>query len=200
MQSIDNKHLLEGYWPNHSTQDSINIMKHYARQDSSNQRIRDLADRIVSGIHPSDKKSQMMAVLNWILSNLEYVFDEHEGKRLFNVKEDVELVKSPIAVLDSKRYDCDCIATFIVSIFLYLGIPARFVTVGFSPVEVTGPDNEQTSGMEHVYAVGYDNGVSCGGNHGGNHGGKWIVVDPVSHPNEKQMILDTKQYQVYDIS
>jgi len=188
LKSIDNKHLLEGYWPNHTTKDSVNIMIHYAKQDSSNQRIRNLSDRIVSGIHPLDKKSQMMAILNWILANLEYVYDENEAKRLFGTTGDIELVKSPIGVLDSKRYDCDCIATLIVSMFIYLGIQSRIITVGFSPVEVTGPDNEQTSGMEHVYVVGYD-----------EQSKKWIIVDPVSHPNEKQMILDIKQYQVYDI-
>jgi len=175
---------LERYLPEHTTDDTIVVMRYYALKDRSDPIIQDLAHQITSDIHPSDKKSQMMAIMNWILVNMIYIHDEDEGRRLFGTDGDVELVKSPTATLESGRYDCDCIATFIASLMLALGIKPKFIVVGFSPDYMTGPD-----GYEHVYVTGFD-----------DNSGRWIIIDPVSNPDEKQMILDTKQHKVYDIS
>lgn len=124
----------------------------------------------------------MIAILNWVLVNLEYVMDEKEANRIFGTVGDLEMVKSPRAVLESGRYDCDCGATLIASLLLSLGIPARFVAVGFDPYEETGPD-----GYDHVYVQGL------------NEYGQWVIVDPVAHPNESKMVLDIKQVKIYDV-
>jgi len=177
---------IEGYIPNRSTYAQvIEVMTRYARKDSTSDKIVDLANRISSLVHPSDNKSKMIATLNWIKTNLSYTYDHLEAMRLFGMDpEDIELVKSPLAVLESGRYDCDCIATFIASIFLYLGVQVRFVIVGFDD---SAPETEY-EGYSHVYAQGFD-----------ESSGTWVVVDPVSHPDEKCMILDTKRVRVYPL-
>lgn len=173
---------LELYKPEHNTDDSLRAMREYARSQYTTRIIQDLASNIVCGINPNDKTSQMLAILHWILTNLEYVKDEQESNRLFGTVGDLELIKSPKAVLESRRYDCDCIATLIAALLLAIGIKARFVAVGFEPYEVTGPD-----GYDHVYCQGM------------NESGQWVIIDPVAYPNEQRMTLDTKQVKIYDV-
>lgn len=177
---------IEGYIPDRSTYEQvIGVMTRYARKDSTSDEIVELANLLAGSIHPSDSKSKMVAVLNWIKVNLSYTYDHVEANRLFGMDpEDIELVKSPLAVLESRRYDCDCIATFIASIFLYLGISVRFLIVGF---DSSIPETEY-EGFSHVYAQGFDEET-----------GQWVIVDPVSHPKERSMILDTKRVRVYPL-
>ena len=161
--------------PNHTTEQALQGMVHYATKESSEPHVQGLADQITAGIHPSDKRSQMIAILNWVLCNLTYVKDQEESRRLGFGNEDLELIKSPVVVLQTRRYDCDCIATLIASVMLALGIQPQFVVIGFG------------NGPEHVYCRGMD------------ENGQSIIVDPVSHPDEDQMILDTQEFQVYDL-
>lgn len=174
---------LDRYLPEHTTDDAIAAMSQYAVKEHTEAHVQDLAQELTAEIHPDDKVSQMAAIMNWIRVNLTYVLDEKEGARLFGTKGDLELVKSPIAVLESKRYDCDCIATFIASLCLALGIQVQFVTVGFTPEHITGPD-----GFDHVYAEGFDPVT-----------GSWLVLDPVAHPNEAQMTMDTAQKRTWNV-
>jgi hypothetical protein len=162
--------------PEHTTDQAIEGMIHYATKESSEPHVQGLADQITVGIHPGDKRSQMFAILNWVRNNLTYVKDQEESRRLGFGGEDLELIKSPVAVLQTRRYDCDCIATLIASVMLALGIQPQFVVIGFG------------NGPEHVYARGLD-----------DLSGQFVIVDPVSHPHEDQMVLDTQEFQVYDV-
>lgn len=183
--------VLEGYLPagSYSTHDTLAIMAQYAVGDSVNPKIQNLADKITKGIHPADQLSQMLAVRNWILANLLYVTDASEAKRLFRIPDsemehgELEAVKSPEATLKTKRYDCDCGASLIASVLLALGIPVRFMAVSFHPEQVTGPD-----GFSHVFAQGFDGST-----------GQWVILDPVSYPNEKQMLREIKQTTVFSV-
>jgi hypothetical protein len=154
----------------------------YAREQYTSPLIQNLAYEIAGNINPKDKTSQMVAILNWILANLEYVKDEQEANRIFGTIGDLEMIKSPKAVLESGKYDCDCGATLIASILLALGIRSRFVAVGFDPYEVTGPD-----GYDHVFVQGL------------NENNQWVIIDPVAYPNENRMVLDIKQAKIYDV-
>lgn len=174
---------IEGYIEDHDTDDTLQAMIDYAQSGRLDPKIMDLAEMITAEIHPEDHRSQMIAILNWINANMTFVEDDQEAARLFGTTGDVELVKGPSSVLETRRYDCDCIATFIAALIMSLGIPARFVVVGFSSFEMTGPE-----GLEHVYAQGYDNAT-----------GSWLIIDPVAWPNERQMTLDTCQAKTYDI-
>jgi hypothetical protein len=132
----------------------------------------------------ADNKSKMIALRNFVLSNLRYVHDEVEAKSNYNVEhpEGVELVKSPLAVLESGTYDCDCAATLIASMLMSIGIVCRFAVVGFYDEAVAGPD-----AFEHVFVQG-----SC-------EDGSWFTVDPVSYPDERKMLDDTRQYKYYEV-
>lgn len=173
---------LELYKPEHNTDDALRAMRWYARSQYTTHLIQNLAQEISGEINPMNKTSQMLAVLHWVMLNLEYVRDEHEANRLFGTVGDLEMIKSPKAVLETGRYDCDCGSTLISSLFLAMGIKTRFVAVGFEPYEVTGPD-----GYDHVFCEGM------------NEYGEWVIIDPVSHPNEEKMVLDIKQVKKYDV-
>lgn len=166
----------------YTTDDVLAVMARYAIEDYSSREIQDLAASLTYEINVNDTESIMIAIRNWILSNMKFVKDNAEAVRLFGHREpDLEMVKSPLGVLGTKRYDCDCISSFIASLLLALGIPARFVAVSFYPLEVTGSD-----GYSHVFCQGYN-------------GNKWITIDPVSYPNEARMLNDVKQWKPFDI-
>ncbi len=176
---------LEGIIPEgeYTTDDVLNIMQGYAVKDHASDEIQNLAISITSEINPADAKSVMLSIRNWILANMTFVLDTKEAKRMFNIDyPDLEMVKAPLQTLESKRYDCDCVSTLITSMLMALGIPARFMVVSFHPIEVTGPD-----GYSHVFAQGFD-------------GRDWMTIDPVSYPNEAQMMRDSKQFKIHEVS
>jgi hypothetical protein len=174
---------LEGYQADHTTEQAVMAMIKYARDQYKVPEVQAAVEEVTRGIHPSDRRSLMIATMNWILAKMKYVFDQDESRRLFGTTGDVELVKSPRAVLESKRYDCDCISTLISAIFLALGIPTRIVTVSFHDMQQVGPD-----GYEHVFVQGFDDVTNS-----------WFVIDPVSHPNEDKMIRSVKFSRIYDV-
>lgn len=181
---------LEGYLPpgSYTTDTVLAVMEQYARKDSVSEVIQTLVKDIVSQILYTDCVSHAVACRNWVLANLLYVKDPGEAKRLFGVRDadmeqgDLEMVKSPLATLESGRYDCDCGAVLIASMLLALGIPARFVAVSFHPQSVTGPD-----GYSHVFTQAY-----CGD--------EWITLDPVAYPEEDKMLKEVKYFKAHNIS
>jgi transglutaminase-like putative cysteine protease len=171
----------------YTTQDVLNIMARYARKDQHEEKIVNLAYKITGKINNNDLRSKMIAIRNWILSHLRYVKDPKEAKRLFKIDSchfengDLEMVKSPLVVLETGVYDCDCAATLISSMLLALGIDARLVAVSFYSV------NEELDPYGHVFAQGFD-------------GYEWITIDPVSYPNEKRMVeKDAKLFKTLDV-
>lgn len=182
---------LEGFIPgNDIPWDTVaEHMVRYVCQDYPTEEIQELAARITSGVSPQDRTSQMIAIRNWILANLQYVKDAPEAARLFGpisqfgAKDDLEMLKSPHVVLETGRYDCDCAVVLICSLLMALGIPARFTMVGFYPETEVGPE-----AFEHVYAEGLDEAT-----------GIWVVIDPVAYPDEKRMLADVRQSRVYDL-
>jgi hypothetical protein len=175
---------IERVLPEHTNDDTVRAIIEYGRRCSTSPAMVTLADEICGRINKQDSKSKMVAIIHWVKKHLRYVEDKDEAKRLAGYDGEAEVVKSPLAVLESGTYDCDCISTFIVSLLIIMKIPARIALVGFHYPEQTGPD-----GFEHVYAQGLDVATN-----------EWVIVDPVSFPNESKMLLDTKQVQLYDIS
>jgi len=168
----------------YTTHDVLQVMKQYAQQDSTSDVVKQVAFVISGGVHPTDILSIAVSTRNWILTNMVYVKDHVEANRLFGFQEpDLEMVKSPKVVLESRRYDCDCAATLIASIMLALGIPVRFMAVAFHDHQITGPD-----AYSHVFAQVYD-----------SLRGVWITIDPVSYPEESEMLNKVKQHLVVNI-
>lgn len=173
---------IERILPQHTNDDTVKAIIEYGKRFSSDPALVTMANEICGNLNTDTSK--MIAIVNWIKKHLVYVEDTDEAKRLAGYHGEAEVVKSPLAVLESGKYDCDCISTLILSLLMILGIRTRIALVGFHTPEQTGPD-----GYEHVYVQGLDNATQ-----------EWIIVDPVSHPNESKMLLDTKQVQLYDIS
>jgi transglutaminase-like putative cysteine protease len=170
----------ENFTQDQATESAIDAMRTYARKDVAE--VGAIAIPLTREL--ADSKSKMIALRNFVLSNLQYVYDETEAKSRYNVShpEGVELVKSPLAVLESGTYDCDCIATLLASMLMSLGITCRFAVVGFYSEAVAGP-----GAFEHVFVQG-----CC-------EDGEWFTVDPVSYPDERKMLDDTRQYKYYEI-
>lgn len=174
---------LEKYFSHHTVDDAINAMIYYAKMYKDSPEIKNAIEIILPGVNLQDYPTIFATIRNYIKNTMQYVPDGDEA-RLFGFDgSDLELVKSPKAILESGRYDCDCASTLIASILLSLCIPVRFVIISTLPFSETGP-----GGWTHVYTEGYDSNEK-----------KWVVIDPVSHPDEKQMILDTKQHKIYNI-
>ena len=171
----------EGWTDQQATDAAVKVMIDYAKKDVGG--VTPLVRSFTDDLH--DNKSKMLAIRNWVLQNLKYVKDEVEAKRLYGVEhpEGVELVKSPLAVLESGIYDCDCGATLIASMLLAIDINARFIVIGFYDEQFAG-----SGAFEHVLAQGLLDS------------GEWFTIDPVSYPDERRMLEDTRQYKVYEIS
>lgn len=178
---------ITGYLPkgSYTTQDVLAIMANFARNEHNDPRIQNIVFRVTRDV--VDDRSRMLAIRNWILSNLIYVKDPPEAKRLFNVGQEhyehgeLEMIKTPTATLETKRYDCDCVATLIAAMLMSIGIQSRFLAVKFH-------DRKDDDEFSHVFAQGYD-----------SQSGSWVTIDPVSYPHEKQMLLDTKLAKSYDV-
>lgn len=173
---------IERILPEHTNDDTVRAIIEYGKRFSADTAIVTLCGDICGKL--DDDKSKMVAIVHWVKRNLSYVEDKDEAKRLTGYDGEAEVVKSPPAILESGTYDCDCICTLILSMMINLGIKARIALVGFHDPEQTGPD-----GYEHVYVQGLDSTT-----------GEWVIIDPVSFPNESKMLLDTRQVQLYDIS
>lgn len=174
---------LEKYYSRHTTDDALRAMEHYAKLQKDSPEVKNAVNYILMGVDLKDYKLVFATIRNFIINNMQYVPDGEEAMQFGFDGSDLELIKSPRAILESGRYDCDCATTLIASLLLSIGIPVRFVVISTMPYEMTGPE-----GWTHVYAEGYDSIEK-----------KWIIIDPVSHPAEKQMILDTKQHKIYNL-
>lgn len=169
----------------YSTQDVMAIMADFARNGHTDPKIQNIVFRMTRDL--VDDTSRMLAIRNWILANLTYSKDPPEAKRLFNLSGEhfehgeLEMVKTPSATLETRRYDCDCVATLIAAMLLALGIQARFLAVKFH-------NNANDDEFSHVFTQGYDSRT-----------GTWITIDPVSYPHEKQMLLDSRSAKAFPV-
>jgi len=167
----------------YSTQDVLAIMAEFSVREHTDPKVQNIVFRVTRDVH--DDTSRMLAIRNWILANLTYVKDPPEAKRLFNLSGEhfehgeLEMIKTPTATLETRRYDCDCVATLIAAMLMAIGIQARFAAVKFH-------DNHDDDEFSHVFAQGCDSRT-----------GTWVTIDPVSYPHEKQMLLDTRSAKTF---
>jgi hypothetical protein len=170
---------LEKYFSKHDVNKALEAMAYYAKSQCNSLEVTNLVERLFPGDNKKNFSFVFFTIRDYIINNMQYVTDGDESKLLGFDGSDLELIKSPKAILETNRYDCDCASTLIASVLLNLGIPVRFVVISTI--------NEPNS-WTHVYAEGYDSKEKI-----------WIIVDPVSYPHEKQMVLDTKQHKIYNL-
>jgi transglutaminase-like putative cysteine protease len=88
----------------------------------------------------------------------------------------VELVKTPMATLETGVGDCDDIATLLAAMVLLCGSEARFVTVGFRR---GGP-------FTHVFCEGRDPKTK-----------RWVTLDPVAGPHTPEMLGRIREFKLH---
>lgn len=110
---------------------TLNTMVRLARQFSSNEVIRDLAEQIIQHVPPKDYRGEISAIQQWVKDNIRYTRD------VWNV----ETLKDPIALLNSAQGDCDDQALLVAALAASVGFEPRFHAIGFRPYE-----------FEHVFA------------------------------------------------
>lgn len=106
--------------------DVVVWMQKFAHKGKTDLRVRRLVEVICADLEPGDYGSEAYAIYAWVHQNIRYMRDIH----------DVEFIKEPGALLDSKAGDCDDIATLIAAMLMACGNRAVFSLVGFdgSPV------------------------------------------------------------------
>lgn len=98
----------------------MKLMAGLVRRYRVNQRIRDVALRIVGHLRNKHYLAELEAVRLWVMRNIRYTRDVHG----------VETLHTPVAVLDLLQGDCDDQAILVAALLESIGMRMRFVSVG----------------------------------------------------------------------
>lgn len=100
---------------------TLDAMRRFVKAGKVNPNIRMLAESIISGIPGKNYRAEASAVHDWVNENIRYTRDINN----------VEMVKTPELILQTRQGDCDDMATLEATLLETIGHPARFVAVGF---------------------------------------------------------------------
>ena len=98
----------------------MKLMAGLVRQYRTDQRIREVALRIVGHLRNKHYLDELEAVRLWVRRNVRYTRDVHG----------VETLHTPAAVLDLMQGDCDDQAILVAALLESIGMRTRFVSVG----------------------------------------------------------------------
>jgi len=153
---------------NPTLDDTLRVMR--VKANEAKKTLRPLAEKICAGLEPGDYNSEIYALYCWVRQNIRYARDIHN----------VEYVKAPARLLESKQGDCDDIACLLAALCMAMGNECRFLVVGF---EDKNPSHVFCQVAVRAQAPGR---TSVDGNVPGG-APKWITVDPVADENTAQM-------------
>ena len=114
------------------TRETLNHMVSFAKQYRKNPEIRALAEKIIANVPEKDAVGEARAIFEWVRDNIRYTQDIR----------DVEMLKTPDAVVYSAQGDCDDKATLVATLLESIGYATRFIAIGMNTPGV----------FEHVYA------------------------------------------------
>ncbi len=155
--------------------DTLNVMRVKAKEAAKT--LRPLAEKICAGLEPGDYNSEILALYRWVCQNIRYARDIHN----------VEYVKAPARLLESRQGDCDDIACLLAALCGAMGNECRFLVVGF-----------EDKNPAHVFCQVAVRGRSAGG--GGSRGEKlWVTVDPVADEETPDMHSRIGSVQVFGL-
>lgn len=148
---------------NPSLDDTLRVMR--VKANEAKKALRPLAEMICSGLEPGDYNSEILAIYCWVRQNIRYARDIH----------DVEYVKAPARLLETRQGDCDDIACLLASLCMAMGNECRFLVVGFVP-----------NTPSHVFCqVAVRGRPSMDGHTSGEK--LWVTIDPVADENTAEM-------------
>lgn len=106
-------------------------MSRLARDGKKSLAVIDRASKVTQSCGAKDIACRIGAIHRFVQGQIRYQLDPV----------DVELLQSPDKTLERMAGDCDDQAVLVASLLMAIGIPARFVAIGFEP-----------NVYEHVYA------------------------------------------------
>lgn len=110
---------------------TLQLMRKMVRESRALPAIRSLAESIISGTDEKNAAAEVDALRTWIMQNIRYTADPN----------DVEMLQTPLMLLQTQNGDCDDQATLMATLAESIGYKARFAAVAFAPDQ-----------FEHVFA------------------------------------------------
>lgn len=147
---------------------TLNVMRVKAHEAKKS--LRPFAESICRNVEPGDYNSEILALYCWVRRNIRYTRDIHQ----------VEYVKAPARLLESRQGDCDDIACLLAALCMAVGNECRFLVVGFedrSPSHVFCQVAVRTAAPGQVSVDGNAPAVAQ----------RWVTLDPVADENTPQM-------------
>ena len=151
--------------PAPSPQETLAWMAKFIRDGQQDQRVRELAERLVAGIFSHDYLSEYAAVLNWVRANIKYRRDPRT----------IEQVKTPQIVLQTQNGDCDDMAVLIGTLVGSLGAQVRLVAGAMRGAPIVPRTGKPM--LSHVWVEAFDPKSDC-----------WVVLDPVPGRKVNEML------------
>ncbi len=153
---------------NPTLDDTLRVMKTKAHEAKKS--LRPLAESICKSLEPGDYNSELLAIYCFVRRNVRYARDIHE----------VEFIRAPARLLESKQGDCDDIACLLAALCMAMGNECRFLVVGFedkNPSHVFCQVAVRTAAPGSVSVDGNTPQVQrC-----------WVTLDPVADENTSEM-------------
>ncbi len=135
--------------------DVVEWMRRFAHKGKTDLVVRKLVEEVCADLASGDYASEAFAIYAWVHQNIRYMRDIH----------DVEYVKEPAKLIETRAGDCDDMATLIAAMLMACGNRAVFTLVAFDGAPVPS----------HVFA----NVVTP-------HG--LVVLDPVANRISAEML------------
>jgi hypothetical protein len=148
--------------PNADVTQTVKAMGQLANSGKKDPDIVDLVSRICQDLAQGDYSSEVLAIYYWVCQNIRYIRDP----------DDVELLKTPRKILQTKSGDCDDMSILLAAMCMTAGNPVDFCLAGFSP-----------GALSHVYCA-----VRTPAGH--------LVLDPVANRSTGSMLKDIKHMQI----
>jgi transglutaminase-like putative cysteine protease len=142
-------------------------MRKFAHKGKEDLSIRRLVEQICAPLAQGDYAGECLALYYWVCQNIRYMRDPLE----------VEFVKEPERVLETRAGDCDDMATLLAAMVMACGNRCRFVLVGF----------QKGKGPSHVYLEVI------------SPRGEIVVLDPVANRNTANMLKKVQVRQEYPV-
>lgn len=101
--------------------DVVDWMQRFAHKGKTDLRVRRLVEEICADLEPGDYAGEAYAIYAWVHANIRYMRDI----------QNVEFVKEPGALLETRSGDCDDMSTLIAAMLMACGNNAVFSLVAF---------------------------------------------------------------------
>ena len=133
----------------------VREMVSFAHKGKQDLEVRRLCEIICKDIAQGDYASECLAVYHWVCTNIRYMRDIH----------DVEFIKDPRKLIETRSGDCDDMATLLAAMLMSMGNRCQFVLACFNHSPIPS----------HVYTQV----LSPKGP---------IILDPVANRDTRQML------------